>query len=53
MVTIFDDDLIRALQKHRTHFIFTKHIKKPYIFTKKIEVNKLSFQDGDGDCVFY
>lgn len=53
MVTTYDSDLALALKRHRKYFIFTKKIKKPYLISKKIVLDKLSFQDGDGDCVFY
>ncbi|MFW5852121.1 MAG: hypothetical protein ACOCWB_07855, partial [Bacteroidota bacterium] len=53
MITTFDDDLADALKKNRKYFLFTKQIKKPYLISKKVDIQSLSFQDGDGDCVFY
>jgi hypothetical protein len=54
MFTTFHEELAKTLKSMRTPFIFSKIIKKPYLFSKKFEyLTELNFQDGDGDCAFY
>jgi hypothetical protein len=52
-LTTFNKDLGRALSKKRVFFLFVKQIKKTFIISKRLRTDNLSFQDGDGDCVFY
>jgi hypothetical protein len=54
MITVFQDQLAQAVTRCKGPFLLKKKIIKPYLITKKLEfINKLSFQDGDGDCAFY
>ncbi|WP_462318180.1 GNAT family N-acetyltransferase [Marinilabilia sp.] len=54
MVTTFNDSLSEALKRQRKYFIYSKAVKKPYFISKQMDkMEKLTFQDGDGDCAFY
>ena len=54
MVTLFHEDIASYFFQIKTPFIFRKKIKKSFFISKKFEaIDKLNFQDGDGDCAFY
>ena len=53
MITIFHEGLVASFKNFSIPFLFKKRINKPFLFSKKMEIKELNFNDGDGDCAFY
>ncbi|MDQ3141504.1 MAG: hypothetical protein M3Q56_04575 [Bacteroidota bacterium] len=55
-LTIFQEDLVLALQKNNRETFHTKKFFRIYLISKKLleegPFNGIEIQDGDGDCVF-
>lgn len=52
MITTFDDRLANEIKRNRIRYLFSRKIARPYILTKKTEIQPAHFQEGDGDNVF-
>ena len=52
MLTVFHPGLSVEIQKSKSPFLYKKKVIRPYFLPKTLDLPKLSFQDGDGDCVF-
>jgi hypothetical protein len=52
MITVFHPGLSKEIQKSRSPFLYKKKVIRPYFLPKTLDLPELSFQDGDGDCVF-